>query len=314
MRYLQHLGVGAVSVVNQHPAVLGYRMQNMEAAVTFLHQPGAVLSHSGESMEGTVSYMQKLEVKIPKVVKRHRAFSSYSEQKRNEMVAYLEGLGADVTKVVKGHPEVFGESMEKMKATVAYLQELGVDVAKVVNVHQQVFGYSMENMNGMDVTKVVYRAAVVFGRGIENVKGTVAYLEDQGVDVTKVLNRRLEIFGLSIEDNIQPKVEFLTTQMQRSVSEISGHPPFLCYSLKSRIQPRYRYLQHVDHNTGCSLSYMVSPKDERFATVVAGTTLEEYITWRSKEFDHSNGPQAGTVPPPMPEAPVQCGYPKSDRA
>ena len=208
-------------------------------------------------------------------------------------VAYLEELGVDVTKVLNWLPAVFGYSMENMKGTVAYLEELGVDVAKVVNRRPAVFGLRMENMKGtvayleelgVDVTKVVNSLPAVFGYSMENMKGTVAYLEDLSVDVTKVVNTLPAIFGCSIEKNLHPKVVFLTQEMGLSTSEIERTPSFLSYSLRSRIEPRYRYLQHVDHNTGCSLSYMLTPGDEKFARVVVGTSLEEYMTWRSKEL------------------------------
>ena len=178
---------------------------------------------------------------------------------------YLEELGVDVAKVVNRLPAVSGYSMENMKGTVAYLEELGVDVAKVVN-----------------------RGPTVFGLTMENVKGTIAYLEELGVDVAKVVNMHPPMFGYNVEKNLHPKVVFLTQQMGRSTSEIESFPSFLSYSLHSRIDPRYRYLQHVDHNTGCSLSYMLTPGDEKFARVVAGTSLEEYMTWRSKELDISS--------------------------
>ena len=81
-----------------------------------------------------------------------------------------------------------------------------------------------------------------------------------------------------------PKTEFLTQAMGRSASELERFPAFLGYNLKSRIQSRYRYLQHLDHNTGCSLSFMLSTRDEEFAIIVADTSLEEYLTWRSNEL------------------------------
>ena len=199
----------------------------------------------------------------------------------------------DVTKVVNLLPAVFGYGMENMKGTVAYLEELGVDVAKVVNWHPTVLGLTIDNMKGtvayleelgVDVVKVVNGRPAVFGLSMENMKGTVAYLEELGVDVAKVVNRLPAMFGYNIEKNLHPKVVFLTQEMGRSTSEIECLPAFLAYILRSRIEPRYRYLQHVDHNTGCSLSYMLTPGDEKFARVVAGTSLEEYMTWRSKEL------------------------------
>ena len=71
--------------------------------------------------------------------------------------------------------------------------------------------------------------------------------------------------------------------MGRPVSEIEDFPAFLSLSLNHRIQPRYMSLQHLGHNTGHSLDYLFKSMDEKFARVVAGTSLEKYMTRSSKE-------------------------------
>ena len=178
----------------------------------------------------------------------------------NKLAEASEALcHAFAVQVVNRLPSVFGYSLANLQGTVAFLQGLGVDVPKVVG-----------------------RAPGVFGFRLQSMAATVAYLQGLGLDVPRLVNALPAIFSLSLQGNIVPKVAFLEEEMARPVAEIDRFPAFLSYSLEKRIRPRYKYLQHCNRNTGCTINTMLTPADPQFAERVAGSSLKEYTRWRAR--------------------------------
>eukprot|EP00667_Euglena_gracilis_P011357 EG_transcript_11591 len=290
-RYLTEFGVDMDNVNRRRPCVMNYAVSRVIEATVFLQRLGLdvkrvlnscpqVVSCPVPHMQATADFLTALGVDVRKVVHRFPAVFVYSIDKLQATVDYLRGAGLDVVRVVHGLPEVFGLRLEKLQWTMAFLAGLGVDAVKVVNCRP-----------------------VIFGLRQDNVERKMAYLEGMGMDVIKVVNALPSVFSCSIEGSLAPKLRYLTEEMGYRPADVNGFPPFLGASLEARIRPRHLFLKQRGRSR-CSLSYMLAPTDAAFARRVAGCTLEEYVQWRSVQYEgettHQSKPQPDALAPEQP--------------
>ena len=231
-----------------------------------------------------------LGINVQALAAKYPAATFSRAERAREIILYLDGLQADAKKVVDKWPQVVTCQIDRMEWTVAYLRDWGVDVPKAVTRCPQLFSLGEENMEetaeylqalGLDVPRVLNAMPCVLAYALENLQETVANLDRWGLDAPQVIYRLPSVLGLNWDRNVCPKLEFLINDMERPVSEVDQFPAFLSYSLKARIRPRYEYLRQHQKNTTWSLSYMLTPNDAKFAAQ-AGTSLEEYLRWRSQ--------------------------------
>ena len=77
----------------------------------------------------------------------------------------------------------------------------------------------------------------------DNLKPKVDYItKELGLNIT-VFERFPQLFCLSVEDNLKPKVDYITKELGLDIKVFERLPQLFGYSLKNRIIPRVEYLK-----------------------------------------------------------------------
>ncbi|KAG1331717.1 putative Transcription termination factor MTEF1, chloroplastic [Cocos nucifera] len=80
---------------------------------------------------------------------------------------------------------------------------------------------------------------------------------------SRVMVRRFpQLFCYSIKENLQPKTEFLVSEMGRDLREMKEFPHYFSFSLDNRIKPRHRVCK--EKGVFLSLPALLRPSDKQF--------------------------------------------------
>ena len=90
----------------------------------------------------------------------------------------------------------------------------------------------------------------------------------------KVFEKSPSLFGLSIEDNLKPKVEYVTDELGLDVKVFEKLPTLFNFSLNKRIKPRTAFLEKKGKHYGL-LSH-IGRSDSVFCSRIIKCPLEEY--------------------------------------
>lgn len=77
-----------------------------------------------------------------------------------------------------------------------------------------------------------------------------------------MVRRFPQIFCYSIKENLQPKIEFLVSEMGRDLRELKEFPPYFSFSLQNRIKPRHRACK--EKGVFLPLPALLRPSDKQF--------------------------------------------------
>lgn len=130
-----------------------------------------------------------------------------------------------------------------MKPTLNYLKKLGVEKLNVpskLNAH-------------------------LLNTRVQKLRGKIKFLKSIGLgyeEAKRVCRRMPAIFGYSVEENLRPKYEFLTEEMERSLEELKDFPQYFGFSLQKRIAPRHWHLKKM--NKRIKLNRMLMWNDDKF--------------------------------------------------
>ena len=124
---------------------------------------------------------------------------------------------------------------------------------------------------------------------LERLQATIRCLSEAGLDVISILNSMPSLFTLSVSKSLKPKVHYILHRMGRDRAELDSYYICLTRSLEGRIKPRHLFLGDV-RSSSVKLGAMLCTTDERFATKVAGRTLEEYQQFRRERGLPASGP------------------------
>lgn len=81
-----------------------------------------------------------------------------------------------------------------------------------------------------------------------------------------------DLLTKDVANSLAPKLEYLTNAMGRTIDDAVAYPEFFSYSLKRRIEPRYKRL--TEHNvTSFTLSNLLSGNDRKFYSRFGVATL-----------------------------------------
>lgn len=71
-----------------------------------------------------------------------------------------------------------------------------------------------------------------------------------------------QLFCYSIKENLQPKIEFLVSEMGRDLRELKEFPHYFSFSLENRIKRRHQACK--ENGVFLSLPALLRPSDEQF--------------------------------------------------
>lgn len=231
--YLEELGMDTLSAIVKCPSLMEASLSNMKAAVHTLK------SDIGLSSSEVCRALQR----CPELL------AVNSDMSLRPAVRFLtDGVGVDkvnLKKIVSRCPRLLVQPLVSVvQPALDFLSSLGIEeLAKVI----------VNNPSLIAIDPMV------------KLQPKLAYLESQGLtldEARSVLSRCPSIFNCSIENNLAPKVMFLTGPMRKSVKELVTFPQFFSFSLEGRIEPRFQSTSSRGLSLG--LSSLLTLSDEAF--------------------------------------------------
>eukprot|EP00850_Spirogloea_muscicola_P001990 SM000007S20950 [mRNA] locus=s7:1099530:1110613:+ [translate_table: standard] len=233
-KYLQSLGVPAERIgymFRRHPSLMRNR-GNFEQKADFLMQLGL----NGEGLAKVVSRAPQL-------------LALSVEGNLRPAVKFLNSLGlegSDLVKVLQKRPQLLGFTERKLRANLAFLEELG--------------------LNELKVRKLVNKGPVLLTLSLDNnLIPTRDFFYSKGFsrdDLATMLIRLPGLLGYKVSTVLEPKYEYITGIMERSLEEIVKFPQIFSYSLSCRIKPRQVQIGSLGIRR--SLTRVYSCSDEEF--------------------------------------------------
>ncbi|GLJ52803.1 hypothetical protein SUGI_1124870 [Cryptomeria japonica] len=123
-----------------------------------------------------------------------------------EKVLYLELMGVDSTKALRDNPSVLRASLSSIKDVVGYLKQMGI----LYKDFRKILVLLVSSVEKSFVPKLEYLQSLGF-----------SYKE-----AVEMVVRAPNIFRASVENNLQPKIDFLTNEMGRKVKELLDFPQY----------------------------------------------------------------------------------------
>eukprot|EP00850_Spirogloea_muscicola_P002958 SM000011S19136 [mRNA] locus=s11:996366:1007475:- [translate_table: standard] len=233
-KYLQSLGVPAGRIgymFRRHPSLMRNR-GNFEQKADFLMQLGL----NGEGLAKVVSRAPQL-------------LALSVEENLRPAVKFLNSLGlegSDLVKVLQKRPQLLGFTERKLRANLAFLEELG--------------------LNDLEMRKLVNKGPVLLTLSLDNnLIPTRNFFYSKGFsrdDLATMLIRLPGLLGYKVSTVLEPKYEYITRIMERSLEEIVKFPQIFSYSLSCRIKPRQVQIGSLGIRR--SLTRVYSCSDEEF--------------------------------------------------
>ncbi|XP_057830338.2 transcription termination factor MTEF1, chloroplastic [Cryptomeria japonica] len=225
--YLELMGVDSTKALRDNPSVLRASLSSIKDVVGYLKQMG-ILYKDFRKILGMCPQILTLNVNKDLVP----VFSFFFEVKISRK---------DIRKSICRCPKLLICSVsEQLRPTLYYLKKLGcvIDCSNTVLL--------VSSVEKSFVPKLEYLQSLGF-----------SYKE-----AVEMVVRAPNIFRASVENNLQPKIDFLTNEMGRKVKELLDFPQYFGFSLEKRIKPRHMLL--VKYSVYLTLPDMLLKNDKEF--------------------------------------------------
>lgn len=113
----------------------------------------------------------------------------------------------------------------------------------------------------------------------ENLKPKVEYITKELELPMKIFEKQTSLFGYSIESNIKPTYNYLTKEIGSTNADLEKSPIALGYSLEKRIKPRWEFAK--SKNKTSNPLGLLPPGDPAFARKM-GCELKEYLDFKEE--------------------------------
>eukprot|EP00850_Spirogloea_muscicola_P001022 SM000004S14892 [mRNA] locus=s4:32935:43984:- [translate_table: standard] len=253
-KYLQSLGVPAERIgymFRRHPSLMRNR-GNFEQKADFLMQLGL----HGEGLAKVVSRAPQL-------------LALSVEENLRPAVKFLNSLGlegSDLVKVLQKRPQLLGFTERKLRANLAFLEELG--------------------LNELEMRKLVNKGPVLLTLSIDNnLIPTRDFFYSKGFsrdDLATMLIRLPGLLGYKVSTVLEPKYEYITEIMERSLEEIVKFPQIFSYSLSCRIKPRQVQIGTLGIRRSLTRVYSCSDEESRMTSYVTKAMAMEGTTCKAQ--------------------------------
>ena len=100
----------------------------------------------------------------------------------------------------------------------------------------------------------------------------------------KVFEKLPALFGLSVEDNLKPKVEYITRDLGLDVKVFEKLPALFGYSLNNRIKPRTEFLRTKGKRI--NLLSHITRSDFIFCEKIVNCSLGEYQEFKDNYLNN----------------------------
>lgn len=260
-----------IEIIVRRPAILNYDLDSQlipkirfleelsggdaNATGTVLHKLPAILSYSLEHMESHVDFMKsyvglddreifKIILVFPNVV------SASKERKLRPRIEFLKQCGLnsnDIFKFLTRAPLFVALSFEDNLAhKLGFLVKIGYEYR---------------------TKELAVALGAVTRTSCENMQKVIGLFLSYGLsceDIFYMSKKHPQILQYN-PGSLEEKMEYLTEEMGRDVSELLTFPAFLGYKLDDRIKHRYE-VKKKTAGTGMSLNKLLSESADRFST------------------------------------------------
>eukprot|EP00667_Euglena_gracilis_P008280 EG_transcript_8382 len=258
--------VDIVRAINGNPEVLSRRVvtlqRTMDAITSCGHVVADVVHRRPAILRASVSdvaSMLKLHNTRGKRVAAARPAAKLDKalSAPDPKSALFAALGLDTELLLKRAPGVLSISPEKLQEMVTYLKHLGVDVPKVARAAPQ-----------------------LLMKRPEALQQRVQFLKANRLNVVRHINSQPTVLAYCVEQKLKPTLAFVLKEMQRTREEVDGTTAIWSISLEGRLRPRFLYLRSLGLEDVFSLNRLCIYPDDRFASELARTSLQQYYDWR----------------------------------
>jgi len=236
----------------------------------------------------TVDLLNALGIDIDKTHRRCPSVLRYDPTRITAIVSCLNIHGLDVLKVVNRQPIVLQVSPGKIASNMEFLRTLPIDAKKAVESSPGLLFCSIVTLRskidllvslGLKPHLVITRFPSISTHSKKSIHLCFEFLSHLGLDAVRILNSVPSVIGHDLERTLRPTIEFITTDMGRSLQEINACPRCLTCSLKQRLTPRYRYMMLYGKRKDYSLSTLCCYPNHRFAMAIGTHSLQQYEEW-----------------------------------
>ncbi|KAG4150352.1 hypothetical protein ERO13_D04G000085v2 [Gossypium hirsutum] len=244
-----------IEIIVRRPAILNYDLDSQLIPKFVLHKLPAILSYSLEHMESHVDFMKsyvglddreifKIILVFPNVV------SASKERKLRPRIEFLKQCGLnsnDIFKFLTRAPLFVALSFEDNLAhKLGFLVKIGYEYR---------------------TKELAVALGAVTRTSCENMQKVIGLFLSYGLsceDIFYMSKKHPQILQYN-PGSLEEKMEYLTEEMGRDVSELLTFPAFLGYKLDDRIKHRYE-VKKKTAGTGMSLNKLLSESADRFST------------------------------------------------
>eukprot|EP00667_Euglena_gracilis_P013061 EG_transcript_13456 len=265
VNFLQSRKVDVVAVANAFPSVLQHSVATLQRKFDAIDSLGTDAAQM-INQQPMVLRIGPSKLAAANNTLGHNPSSSIPETGQasgavlSAQAHFLKSFGLDSSEVLSKWPQLRCTPIECMQAVVDYLLKEGVDVKKVLKHEHQI---------------LCYRLPVV--------QEKISFLRDSGLNVVKHISYNPHVLHYSVNQKLQPTLNFVLNDMQRSRRDVDMFPGLWCFSLKHRIRPRFFYLKSLGKED-CPLNRMLFYGDQKFTELVAGHDTVHFQMWKSEHF------------------------------
>lgn len=228
MLFLDSVGVDLFSLIEDHPPILSSSLAELRAAVYFL-----------VSLGFSSTDLRRMCGMCPEIL------TAGGPSSFNPVLTFLlreAGVqGCDLRCVISRRPRLLVSDVDsRLRPTLYFLQMLGIaNTAR----HAHLLSCSVEQ-------KFIPR---------------LQFLQEIGFssrDARSMARRFPQIFCYSMKENLMPKFNFFSGEMERGLTELKNFPQYFSFSLEKKIKPRYRLCK--DNGVFFELPALLKPSDDEF--------------------------------------------------
>ncbi|XP_026662970.1 transcription termination factor MTEF1, chloroplastic isoform X2 [Phoenix dactylifera] len=225
--YLDSLGIDLFAAVAAHPPVAAVPLADLRATVDLLLSIGLAAG----DLRRVCGMCPEVLAAGPKALTPVLTF----------LLREAGVQGRDLRRVIHRRPRLLVSDVAcRLRPTLYFLQMLGITA---ISRHTSLLSCSVE----------------------EKLLPRLDFLQRVGFSHrdSRVMVRRFpQLFCYSIKENLQPKIEFLASEMGRELRELKEFPHYFSFSLENRIKPRHRVCN--EKGVFLPLPALLRPSDEQF--------------------------------------------------
>ena len=126
--------------------------------------------------------------------------------------------------------------------------------------------FYLQRLGFKDLEALAYQDSALLVSSVEKTLiPKLKYLQSLGFSRSETVGMVLRcpaLLTFSIENNLKPKFEYFSGEMQRKVEELKDFPQYFGFSLEKRIKPRY--VETVQSGKNVALPLMLKATDDEF--------------------------------------------------